>query len=109
MAQDFKRYQDSATGTTPVVIHTADSNDTVISIRLANIHASAAIVVAVYVTISAVNYYIIKNAPIPYGSSLELIDGGSKIVLQTGDALTVVSDTASSLDSIVSVVDAVSA
>jgi predicted membrane protein len=108
MAQDFKRYQDSATGVTPVVVHTADSNDTVISIRLANIHASAAIV-DVYVTISAVNYYIIKNGPIPYGSSLELIDGGAKIVLQTGDALTVVSDTASSLDSIVSVVDAVSA
>ena len=108
MAQDFKRYLDSATGVTPVVVHTADSNDTVISIRLANIHASAAIVVAVYVT-NGSNYYIIKNAPIPYGSSLELIDGGSKIVLQTGDALTVVSDTASSLDSIVSVVDAVSA
>ena len=109
MAQDFKRYQDSATGVTPVVVHTADSNDTVISIRLANIHASAAINVDVYVTISSVNYYIIRNSPIPYGSSLELIDGGSKIVLQTGDALTVVSDTASSLDSIVSVVDAVSA
>ena len=109
MAQDFKRYQDSATGTTPVVVHTADSNDTVISIRLANIHASASIVVAVYVTISSVNYYLIRNSPIPFGSSLELIDSGSKIVLQNGDALTIVSDTASSLDSTVSMVDAVSA
>jgi hypothetical protein len=27
-------------------------------------------------------YHIIKDAPIPAGGSLELIDGGSKVVLQ---------------------------
>ena len=108
MAQDFINYKDSATGTTPVVVHTANSNDTVISIRLANIHASSAISVSCYIT-NGSNYYLIKNAPIPLGGSLELIDGGSKVVLISSDALTVVSDLAASLDSVVSAVDAISA
>ncbi len=52
-----------------------------------------------------------KPSAVPLtGSDLaDNIITSAKIVLQTGDALTVLSDTASSLDSIVSVVDAVSA
>jgi hypothetical protein len=42
------------------------------------------------------------------GGSLELIDGGSKIIMQTGDALKVLSNTASSLDTVVSRIDAIS-
>ena len=42
------------------------------------------------------------------GQSLELIDGGSKIVLQSGDKIMAVSDTATSLDTVVSYVDAIS-
>jgi hypothetical protein len=38
-----------------------------------------------------------------------LLDGGAKIVVQTGDRLWVKSDTASSLDVWVSAVDAISA
>jgi len=37
-----------------------------------------------------------------------LIDGGAKIVVESGDILKVVSDTASSLDTWVSTVDAIS-
>jgi len=109
MAQDFERHIDKDTGTSPVTVFTSDSDDAVIGIRLCNVHASAAINVDVYVTNTATDYYIAKNAPIPFGSSLELIDGGAKIVLQNGDALKVVSDTASSLDSIVSRIDTISA
>ena len=53
-------------------------------------------------------YYLIKNAPIVSGGSLELIDGGSKIVLASGDQLYVKSDTASSLDTVVGAVDDIS-
>ena len=42
--------------------------------------------------------YTWKEAPIPAGSSLQVLDGGAKVVVQSGDALKVVSDTASSLD-----------
>ena len=52
--------------------------------------------------------YLIKSAPIPVGGALELIDGGSKIVLQTGDKLRAKSTVANSLDVVVSAVDAIS-
>jgi len=60
-------------------------------------------------TITTTNaHYIIKNAPIPSGSSLQVLDGGAKMVVQSGDRLFIQSDTATSLDAWVSVVDAIS-
>jgi len=56
-----------------------------------------------------VDYYLIKNAPIPYGSSLELIDGGAKINLLSGDHLKATCDTSSSCDVAISRVDTISA
>tara|TARA_R110000823_G_scaffold307763_1_gene431105 strand:- start:450 stop:776 length:327 start_codon:yes stop_codon:yes gene_type:complete len=107
MAQDFERHIDRATGTSAVTVFTSNSDDTIVGIRCANI-AAAAITVDVYIRNSSANYYLIKGAPIPIGSALELIDGGSKIILQSGDALTVLSNTASSLDTVVSRIDAIS-
>ena len=57
---------------------------------------------------SATDYHIIKSAPIPTGGSLELIDGGSKVVLQTGDSVEAYASAASSVDIILSVVDSIS-
>ena len=108
MAQDFERHINRETGTGAVTVFTSNSDDAVVGIRCANIHASSTINVDVYIVNGGNNYYILKQAPIPAGSSLELIDGGSKIVLQTGDALTVNSSVASSLDTIVSRIDAIS-
>ena len=108
MAQDFERHIDRTTGTSPVTVFTSNSDDTVVGIRCCNIHASTTINVDVYIVNGGNNYYLIKTAPVPVGGSLELIDGGSKIILQSGDALTVVSDTASSLDTVVSRIDAIS-
>jgi len=64
--------------------------------------------VDVYIKNTATDYYLIKSVPIISGGSLELIDGGSKIVLQSGDQLYVVSDTASSIDCVVGAVDTIS-
>ena len=108
MAQDFRRYIARNTGTSPATIFTADSYDTVIGIRCANVHASSSANVDVYINDGSNDYYLIKNAPIPAGSSLELVDGGAKFVVDTGDILKVVSSVASSIDTWVSVVDAIS-
>ena len=54
------------------------------------------------------DYYLVKSAPIPVGGSLELIDGGSKVVLMSGDRLLAVCGTANGIDAWVSTVDAVS-
>jgi len=108
MAQNFRRYIARNTGTSPATLFTADSYDTVIGIRCANVHASSTVNVDVYVNDGANDYYLIKSAPIPVGGSLELIDGGAKFVVDTGDILKVVSSVASSVDTWVSVVDAIS-
>jgi len=108
MAQDFERHINRNTGTSPVTVFTSDSDDTVVGIRCANVHASSTINVDAYIVNGGNNYYLIKSAPIPVGSSLELIDSGSKIIMQNGDALTIKSDTASSLDTVVSRIDAIS-
>jgi len=109
MAQNFRNYLTRETGTSAVdaLGGAADSFDTLISIRMANITTST-INVEAYIRRSSANYYLIKNAPIVSGGSLELIDGGSKIVLASGDQLFVKSDTASSLDTVVGAVDDIS-
>ena len=108
MAQNFKNSITRNTGTSPVdILAAANSFDAVVGIRLVNV-ASASITVDVYIVRSATNYYLIKSAPIGVGQSLELIDGGSKVVLQSGDKITAKSNTATSLDTIVSFVDAIS-
>ena len=108
MAQNFRNQIERNTGTSPAdILDEVDSYDAVIGVRCTNV-AATAINVDVYIVRSATNYYLIKSAPIPSGSSLELIDGGSKIVLVSGDKITAVSDTASSLDTAVSVIDTIS-
>ena len=84
-----------------------DSYDTIVGINLANIVTSS-VNVDVYIKNSSTDYYLIKNAPIPSGSALQLLDGGAKFVVQSGDRLYIKSDTASSIDAIVSAVDAIS-
>ena len=103
MANTFTRYTAKAAGTTPVVLVTAASSTqtTVIGASLANITTSP-ITASMYVTASSNNYYIVKDATIPVGGSLTLFGADGKLVLNTGDALTVVSSTASSLDVITS-------
>ena len=111
MAQNFRNSLTRNTGTSPVDIlpeALVDSYDAVVGIRLVNIHATAAITVDVYIVRSATNYYLIKGVPIPIGGSLELIDGGAKFVLHDNDKIVAVSNTATSLDAVVSYVDAIS-
>lgn len=53
-------------------------------------------------------HYIIKDAPIPSGSALQLLDGGAKMVVQNNDRMFFQSNTASSLDVWLSRVDSIS-
>ena len=53
-------------------------------------------------------HYIIKDAPIPAGSALQLLDGGAKMVVQNGDRMFFQSSAVSSLDVWVSRVDTIS-
>ena len=110
MAQNFRRYTENNVGATPVDIPNGsdfDSYDTLVGISLANI-ASAAINVDCYINDGSNDIYLIKDAPIPVGSALQVLDGGAKVVVQSGDRLYVKSSDAASVDVWVSAVDAIS-
>ena len=107
MAQDFERYIQRNVGTSAATIHTSNSDDAIISIRCANTTTST-INVDVVINDGTNDHYIIKNCPIVSGGSLELIDGGSRIVMKNADILKAKSDTASSLDVWASFIDAIS-
>ena len=107
MAQNFRRYTSNDIGTSAATVFTADSYDTIVGISVANIAAST-INVDVYINDGSNDIYLIKGAPIVQSGMLQIIDGGSRFVVQNGDALKVKSDTASSADVWVSAVDAIS-
>ena len=113
MAQDFDRAvafdstSDIDIGTTARTVVTSNSDDAIVGIMVANV-ATSQINVEVYINDGSNDIHLVKDAPIPVGSSLQVLDGGAKIVMQSGDALKVKSDTASSADVWVSVVDAIS-
>ena len=106
MAQDFERYRAAATNA--ATLFTADSDDAIISIRIANITAGSVTADCYIYDGSSVNYYLVKGITIPTGSSVELIDGASRFVVQNNDQLKVASNTSAALDVWVSVVDSIS-
>jgi|TARA_R100001163_G_scaffold51482_1_gene38874 hypothetical protein len=108
MAQDFERVLKQNVGTSATEIRAAaNSDDAIIGMRFAN-KSTSAVTVDATVKNGGTSYYLIKDAPIPSGGSLELIDGGSKVVLQSGDSVEALADTASAVDCILSVVDSIS-
>ena len=74
----------------------------------ANITTSP-VTIDVYIRNSSTDYYLLKNGPLPAGSSFELIAEGSKIVLKNGDVLYAIASAGSSVDVVTSVVDTISA
>ena len=107
MAQDFRNVKASARGTTAAELFTAGDYDAVIGIRCTNI-LTTTIKVDIYIVNGGTNHYIAKSTPIPPGGSIELIQGGAKIVMVNGDVLWHDVDTASGLDIWVSYIDTIS-
>ena len=107
MAQDFERNTSNAVGTSAVTLRTANSDDAIVGITIANVTTSQ-ITVEVYINDGSDDIHIVKDEQIPAGSSLQVLDGGAKIVMVSGDALKVKSNTASSADVWVSVADTIS-
>ena len=108
MANTFKidtksSVSNSGTGSSATTVVTAGGSATlvILSILIANKTAASAQVDVFVVKNSGDNVFLIKNAPVPAGSSLEIISG-SKIILESSDVLQITSNTASALDAAVS-------
>ena len=107
MAQNFRRYTSNAVGASPAAVFSPNSYDAIVGISLSNI-LSTAITVDCYINDGSNNIYLVKDAPIPTGGSLQVLDGGAKFVVQNADVLSVISSDAASVDVWVSAVDAIS-
>jgi|TARA_R110000737_G_scaffold305336_1_gene312885 hypothetical protein len=108
MANTFKNrtLRSVGTGSGPVgtdvgVAVLGSTQTTLIGMTIANRVSS---VISVDVTLSDASNatYLVKAAPIPVGGSLIVVGGDQKIVLMTGDKISVLSNTASSADVVMS-------
>ena len=100
MANTFKNYTSASVGTGATTTYTVPSSTTSVMIgcNLSNRTTSQ-----IKVDVQAAGVYLVQGAPIPVGSALSVLDG--KIILETTDTVIVTSDTASSCDVIVSVLE----
>ena len=104
MANTFKidtksSVSNSGTGSTDTNVVTSGGSATLVllSCLVSNKTASSAQVDVFLVTNTGDDVFLIKNAPVPAGSSLEIISG-SKIIMESSDVLRVNAGTASALD-----------
>ena len=107
MAQDFRNTLNRVIGTGDTTILNAGDYDAVIGIRCCNV-LTTTIKIDVKIAKGGADYFLAKGVVIPPNSAIELIQGGAKIVLASGDVLEAVSDTASSLDVVMSYIDTIS-
>jgi hypothetical protein len=109
MANTFKRATKSSLSTADVTSSTATNILTVtgantlivIGMITSNKTNTSALVDLYLLSSSGDSTYLLRNAPVPAGSSLEYINS-SKLVMTTGDVLRARSNTASALDITVS-------
>tara|TARA_R100000329_G_scaffold138770_1_gene120315 strand:- start:13 stop:339 length:327 start_codon:yes stop_codon:yes gene_type:complete len=103
MANTFKIDTKSSVSTSGNNVVTAGGSATlvILSILISNKSASSAQVDVFLVTNTGDDVFLVKNAPVPAGSSLEIISG-SKIIMESSDVLQITSNTASALDAAVS-------
>ena len=99
MANNFKLKTKAGVGisTENVYVTPSATTTTIIGITLCNTSGSGINVGVGITRASADDIKILKNVPIPQGSSLEFMQG-NKVVLEATDTFTVDSDTNSSLD-----------
>ena len=107
MAQNFRRHTKNAVGTGAEEVFQSNGYDCVVGISLSNVLGTP-INATCYINDGSSDISLITTAPIPTGSSLQVLDGGAKFVMASGDRLYVQSDTASSIDAYVSIVDDIS-
>ena len=108
MANTFKNSINSSIGTTGVKVYEAPigSSATVIGVNVANANSNNISVSVMMRDISANRVvFVVKDSLILPGSSNVLVGGEQKLVLESGDFLSVTSSLANSADAIVSVLE----
>ena len=106
MANTFKLKTKASVGITTENIYVVPTSTTtvVIGITIANITGAGCLVGVGITRPSADDVSVLKNVPIPQGTSLEFM-AGNKVVLEAADTLTVDSDTNNSVDATLTIME----
>ena len=106
MANNFKNYVIGSIGKDNTTVLTANSVAiTVIGFSLANITLDFITASVKLNKFGGSEVYVVKDAPIPPGSSLVVFGKDEKLVLQTGDILSAFSNTYSAIDALLSTLE----
>ena len=107
MANAFKLVTNTGVGTSAAPIHTGASSTetTIIGLTIANIVTSQIEVDVQIENNDGDNIYLIKAAPVPVGSALVVVGGEQKVVLNASDVLKVTSNTSTSADVALSILE----
>ena len=106
MANTFlnEQVQDVTTGWSDIGSVVTSQQRTIIGMTVANTESSV-ISVEVAILNGSTRTYLVKDAPIPTGGSLIVVGGDQKVVLDNGDKIQVKSNTATSADVVMSMLD----
>ena len=108
MANTFKRKLSRAIGTSATQVGTyavgGGTTAVVIGLTVTNTSGSA-ISANVFLNDGVANTSILTSAPISSGSSLVVVGGDQKVVLESGDSIYVQSSSASSVDVVMSIME----
>mgnify|MGYP003334719935 CR=1 FL=1 len=101
------RSTDTGVGTGAATIYTCPSSTqtTIIGLSVANIVASQITVDVQLENNDGDNIYLVKAAPVPVGSALVVVGGDQKVVMEASDVLKVTTNTASSGDVALSILE----
>lgn len=108
MANTFKRKLSRNIGNVAVSVgsYTVGSSTTTVVVGLTICNTTGSSVAATVTVNDGTNdYNVVKEAPIPGGGTLVVIGGEQKIVLEENDSVQVTSDTTSSLDAVMSIME----
>jgi len=107
MANAFKLVTDTGVGTSAATIYTCPSSTetTIIGLSIANIVTSQIEIDVQIENNDGDNVYIIKDAPVPVGSSLVVVGGDQKVVMNASDVLKVTSSASTSADVTLSILE----
>lgn len=108
MANTFYRKVSRNIGTSAASIGSytvgANTKAVVLGLTVSNV-SGATIAVDIYINDGSNNTYLVKGAPVSSGGAIIPIGGDQRVVLEANDSIKVVSDSSSSADAILSIME----
>ena len=107
MPNTFKVKTKKNIGTVDSAVYTCPTSTatTIIGLNLANTTTGSVLANVTLLNNDGDSCFVVKNAPIPNGGSLVAVGGDQKLVMEANDIIKVSSDTASSVDVSLSILE----